>query len=181
MWLKINRFLRYLGCLTLFGSTMVIGQPGTAAAQIQFAPDVPATLSVWGGAYDFVKNDNPAAEFGLQYRPDMKLWIFQPMVGAMHSTNGATHVFAGISVDVVFFDRLVARPSFAPGYYSRGAGKDLGHPIEFRSAFELAYRFDDSSRLGIEVYHLSNAHLGAKNPGEESLTLMYTLPLSRIF
>ena len=87
---------------------------------------------------------------------------------------------AGILMDISFGRRVVATPSFAPGYYARGSGYNLGHAIEFRSQFELAYRFDDRSRLGVSFGHMSNAGIGDKNPGTESLMLNYSIPLSSI-
>jgi lipid A 3-O-deacylase len=140
----------------------------------------PSFLVVSGGYYDFNRQKHPGAEFGLQYRSDQKLWLFQPMVGVMRNSHASTDIYAGISLDLFLGSRFVVRPSFAPSAYIRGAGQDLGHTIEFRSALEFSYRFDDRSRLGLEVYHLSNAGLGDKNPGEESITLVYSLPTTKI-
>lgn len=141
----------------------------------------PSFLSFSAGYFDFNRQKDTAVEFGAQYRSDEKLWIFQPMAGAMAQTDGATNIYAGISLDIFLGNRFVARPSFAPGLYFKGGGHDLGHVIEFRSGIELAYRFDDRSRLGLEIYHLSNAHIGDKNPGEESIVLVYSIPASKIF
>ena len=55
------------------------------------------------------------------------------------------------------------------------------HPLEFRSQIEFAYRFDDRSRLGLAVSHMSNASIANENPGTESAILYYSVPLSRIF
>jgi lipid A 3-O-deacylase len=141
----------------------------------------PSFLMISAGKFDFNRQKNTAAELGLQYRSDYKLWIFQPMVGGMVTSDSAFNLYAGISLDVFLGKRLVFRPSFAPGVYRRGNGLDLGHTIEFRSGAELAWRFDDRSRLGLEIYHLSNAHIGDKNPGEESIVLTYSLPTSKLF
>jgi lipid A 3-O-deacylase len=141
----------------------------------------PAFLSFGAGAFDFRHSDSIAAQGEIQYRSDLKLWIFNPMAGFAATTDGAFYAYAGISLDIFLGKRLVIRPSFAPGFFEEGSGKDLGHHIEFRSAVEIAYRFDDRSRLGLEFYHRSNAGIGEKNPGEESLMLTYALPMSRIF
>ena len=74
---------------------------------------------------------------------------------------------------------FVAQLGFAPTIYYRGTGVDLGFPLEFRSSVELAYRFDDRSRLGAQIYHLSNASLGWQNPGTEVLMLSYSVPITR--
>jgi hypothetical protein len=158
----------------------VVAGVGGAQAQVQVPTTHEGMLAAWVGKYDFNYNDKPAAEFGAQYRAPLDLWIFQPMVGLMHTTNGATNVFAGVSTDVIFFDRAVFTPGAAISGYSRGSGKDLGDGFEFRLSGEFSYRFDDNSRLGLLVYHLSNADLGRINPGEESIALIYSLPTAKI-
>ena len=140
----------------------------------------PSFLTFSVGRYDFNRQKKPTEEGGMQYRSNLKLWVFQPMAGFMVNGNGSADAYAGISLDVFFGNRLVVRPSFAPSYYHRGGGEDLGDKIEFRSAIEFAYRFDDRSRLGLEVYHMSNASLGKINPGEESINLVYSLPTTKI-
>jgi lipid A 3-O-deacylase len=150
---------------------------GAVAAGPARAQD-PSFLTGGIGAFDAFDDDHRAAQFEVQYRSDLKLWVFQPMVGANVSTDGSLYGYAGISLDIFLGNRLVLRPSFAPGLYYEGNGKDLGHVIEFRSAAELAWRFDDRSRLGLEVSHRSNADIGDKNPGEESLMLFYHFPLN---
>lgn len=149
--------------------------PATAAAQQE-----PAFLSFGVGAFDFHR-DSREAQFELQYRHDRKLWVFNPIGGLAVTTDGAVYAYAGISLDIFFGNRVVLRPSFAPGLFGRGDGKDLGSTLEFRSSIELAYRFDDRSRLGVEIYHRSNASIGRRNPGEESLMLTYAIPTGKLF
>lgn len=138
----------------------------------------PSFLTFGVGAFDFTDSDHRSAQFELQYRSGLKLWIFQPMAGVSATTDASAYVYAGVSVDVFFGNRFVLRPSFAPGLYHEGNGKDLGGVLEFRSALEAAYRFDDRSRLGIEISHRSNAGIYDDNPGEETLMLFYHLPLT---
>ena len=165
---------RFKGLVVAVGllAGLLVGRPALAQD--------PSFVSVSAGRYDFNRQKDPSWEAGVQYRSDQKLWIFQPMVGAMHNLHGSTDLYAGISLDVFFGNRIVFRPSFAPSLYIRGGGEDLGYPLEFRSAAELAYRFDNRSRLGVELYHISNAHLGNKNPGEESVNLVYSIPTTVI-
>ncbi len=82
-------------------------------------------------------------------------------------------------VDIFFGRRIVATPSFSFGLYGEGDGKDLGHAVEFRSAIQIAYRFDDRSRLGIMLHHLSNAGLDDINPGANTVMLTYSRPFGR--
>jgi lipid A 3-O-deacylase len=172
--IRLRRF-KHLAAGVALTAAAWIGLPHSPAQ----AQD-PSFLNVSAGRFDFNRQQNPSWEAGLQYRSDLKLWIFQPMVGVMHDLHGSTNAYAGISLDIFLGKRLVFRPSFAPSAYIKAGGKDLGGVIEFRSAAELAYRFDDRSRLGIEIYHLSNAHIYDKNPGEESVTLVYSLPTTTI-
>ena len=59
-------------------------------------------------------------------------------------------------------------PSFTPGLYSKGNGKDLGHVIEFKSELQISLDIFSNSQLGFSYNHLSNASLGTKNPGANS-------------
>lgn len=166
----------FKGLVAVLGLGLILGLGVPRQAQAQDPSFV--TLSV--GRYDFNRQKDPTWEGGMQYRSNLKLWLFQPMVGFMHNGHGTTDLYAGISLDVFFGNRFVVRPSFAPSYYHRAGGEDLGYALEFRSAIEFAYRFDDRSRLGLEVYHMSNAGLGKTNPGEESINVVYSLPVTRI-
>ena len=68
-------------------------------------------------------------------------------------------------------------PNTAAGYFERGFGTNLGSWWEFRCGAELAWRFADMSRLGVAVHHMSNAGLAKHNTGEQSVLLMYSVPL----
>ena len=59
-------------------------------------------------------------------------------------------------------------PSFAPGYYNSGNGKDLGHPLEFKTEVQVSFDLSKDSHLGMSYNHISNASLGTKNPGANS-------------
>jgi len=59
-------------------------------------------------------------------------------------------------------------PSFTPGLYNEGNGKDLGHIIEFKSEVQMSFNLGDSSQMGMSYNHISNASIGKKNPGANS-------------
>ncbi|MCP4465630.1 MAG: acyloxyacyl hydrolase [Halieaceae bacterium] len=145
--------------------------------------DDPAFLTLTAGAYDFNKQDDTAAEFRVEYRSDYKMWELKPFAALAGTTNNSYFVGAGVLMDIYFGRRFVVTPSFAPHYYAKGSsdGKDLGHALEFRSQVEFSYRFDDRSRLGLGVSHYSNASIGDKNPGSETLSLVYSIPITNIF
>lgn len=141
----------------------------------------PAFLSIGAGYYDLF-DDQAAAEARLEYRfsEANQILFFTPFVGVTATSDAATYGYGGMGVDLFFGKRVVLTPNFAVGVYGNGDGKDLGYAIEFRSGFELAYRFDDYSRLGFSFTHISNAGLDERNPGVESLVLMYSVPIGNI-
>ena len=65
-------------------------------------------------------------------------------------------------------DRLNITPSFTPGLYNKGDGKDLGHPLEFKSEVQMSVNLTEGTNLGLSYNHVSNASLGDKNPGANS-------------
>lgn len=131
------------------------------------------TLSL--GAFDFIDSDDTAALVSAEYRfPDKnKIWVLTPFVGAMVTTDSSVYGYAGLGYDWALSDHWYVFPSAAIGGYSDGDGKDLGHGIEFRTGIETGMKSDDGYRLGIGFHHISNAGLGDKNPGTETLTVTY--------
>jgi len=148
-----------------------------AAPGARAADDDPSFIALGAGYYDINDNED-AAEFRVEWRGRRALWVFKPQVGVMGTSDGAVYGYGGILLDIYFGRRIVVTPSFAAGLYHDGSGKDLGHVVEFRSALEVAYRFDNRSRLGVQFYHLSNASLDDNNPGTEVLSFTYAIPLN---
>jgi hypothetical protein len=97
----------------------------------------------------------------------------------MGTEKGTLYVCGGLGWDIFLGKHFVLTPSFAPGLYSKGGGKSLHYPLEFRSSIELAYIFKDKARAGAQFYHISNASLGHKNPGTECLIFFYSFPIRR--
>ena len=142
-----------------------------------FADD-PAFLDLELGTFDVRKGHSFIGD--LEYRSDYKLWVFKPMAGFFATGRGATYVYGGFAVDFFFGDRWVATPSEAIGAYNQGNDAHLGAIPEFRSSLEVAYRFDDRSRLGVMFHHISNAGIGAHNPGSETALMTYSYPFDKI-
>ena len=153
---------------------------GLLAQSERAAADDPAFITLGIGGYDVFQNDDEAVDFRLEYRGE-KLWVFKPWAGIEATSDGAVYGLAGVLVDLYFGRRIVLTPSFGAGAYHDGSGKDLGSVIEFRSQVELAYRFNDRSRLGVAVSHISNASIGDDNPGTEIVTLYYSIPFEKVF
>jgi len=133
-------------------------------------------LAVGAGWFDFNRQQDQAAELRLEYRSSLRLPRL--FAGAFATTDRSVYLYGAFGFDIPL-GRLVLTPSFGAGAYSRGRGKELGNVLEFRSQVELAWRFRGGSRLGLSVCHISNASLGERNPGTESLTLTYEVALRR--
>lgn len=143
------------------------------------AGETPNMLDVSAGVFDML-DDGSAAEFRLEWRGRPMLGWLRPMVGVMGTSDAAAYGYAGLAFELWWFDkRVVLTPSAAVGAYHKGDGKDLGHTLEFRTGAALHYRFDNDSRLGISLHHLSNAGISKnrKNPGSESLMITYAWPI----
>ncbi len=170
--------MRLCRCVFAFG--LLLGLAAVAGATGRARAQDPALVSLGLGYYDINRQTNEAVDFRIEYRHGGKLWIFKPWVGIEGTSDGAVYGAAGILVDVFFGRRVVVTGSFGAGYYEEGGGKDLGHELEFRSQIEIAYRFDDRSRLGLAFSHISNVSIGDINPGVEILNLYYSVPLTRL-
>ena len=97
-----------------------------------------------------------------------------PVTGFMFTENNAVYGYTGIQAFYTF-GKLNFTPSFTPGIYSQGDGKDLGHAIEFKSELQFSLDVFNNSELGFSYNHISNASLGDKNPGANSyMSVSYT-------
>lgn len=145
------------------------------------AADDPDYLTVSAGWFDFNRQKDEGGEFRLEYRSNLKLWELKPFATLAIASNGMTFIGAGVLMDIYLGRRWVVTPSFAPTWW-RGKTDtlDLGHAVEFRSQLEVAYRFDDRSRLGLSISHYSNASLSDTNPGTESAMVSYSIPFSKL-
>lgn len=54
---------------------------------------------------------------------------------------------------------------------------DLGYDLEFFTRLTLAYQLKRHQQIRLKLGHLSNANLGDKNPGAETLTLGWSYQL----
>ncbi|NKB59454.1 MAG: acyloxyacyl hydrolase [Alphaproteobacteria bacterium] len=170
--MAISPILRAICSATLVLALLV----GTRA----YAGEDPSFIAFHAGAYD-VNDNETAGQFNLEYRSSWDDWYVKPFAGVMATTDAAIYGYGGFMLDIYLGRRFVFTPNVAVGFYSDGDGKDLGSVIEFRSGVELAYRFDNRARLGVAFHHISNASIGDSNPGTETLTLVFSLPLNDLF
>ena len=163
-------------------SALVAAALHSAVAQVTFgSPGDPARIAIGGGAFDVIPHANPSTSktTGLamsEYRFGDVLWIVAPFVGVLGTGQGAFYGYGGIGFDINIGQRFVVTPSTAVGYFTRGSGINLDANTEFRSGAEFAYRFENLTRVGVGLYHISNAGIGKHDPGAEFATIVLTMP-----
>ena len=96
-----------------------------------------------------------------------KLGKLSPITGGFLTEKSAFYIYTGAQAEYDFGIFKIT-PSFAPGYYNSGGGKDLGSALEFKSEIQLSLNLSDSTEFGMSYNHISNASLGDKNPGANS-------------
>ena len=129
-------------------------------------------LSFYTGMFDFSDDGKRSTLVGLQHQNeslnrDTFLGNLSPITGAMITADNATYFYTGVQAHYTI-GSLNFTPSFTPGYYNEGNGKDLGHALEFKSEIQLSLELPKNSQFGLSYNHLSNASLGDKNPGANS-------------
>ena len=125
------------------------------------------------GNFDFSDDKQKAILFGFQHQNENLerntfLGNASPITGGFITENSAAYVYTGVEWNYVMGDKIKFTPSFAPGFYHEGDGKDLGHALEFKTEVQLSYSISESTNLGMSYNHISNASLGDKNPGANS-------------
>ena len=129
-------------------------------------------LNFFIGNFDFSDDKQKAILVGFQHQDenlnrDTFLGNVSPITGGFVTENSAAYIYTGIEWNVDM-GGMIFTPSFAPGLYHEGDGKDLGHILEFKSEVQLSYVVSGNTSFGISYNHISNASLGDKNPGANS-------------
>ena len=129
-------------------------------------------FSVYSGMFDFSDDGKKSTLIGFQHQNedlnrDTFLGNLSPITGALITADNASYVYTGVQAQYKI-GALNLTPSFTPGLYNSGDGKDLGHIVEFKSEIQLSLDLPRDSQFGFSYNHLSNASLGDKNPGANS-------------
>ena len=129
-------------------------------------------FNVYSGMFDFSDDGKRSTLIGLQHQNenlnrDTFLGNLSPITGVLITSDNAGYVYTGVQAQYKI-GILNITPSFTPGLYHEGDGKDLGHMLEFKSEVQLSLDLSKNTELGFSYNHLSNASLGDKNPGANS-------------
>ena len=125
------------------------------------------------GSFDFSDDKQKAILVGFQHQNENLerntfLGNASPITGGFITENSAAYLYTGVEWNYKMGKKLKFTPSFAPGLYYEGDGKDLGHVLEFKTEVQASYSISESTSLGVSYNHISNASLGDKNPGANS-------------
>ena len=134
-------------------------------------------LNFFTGMFDFSDTKQASGILGIQHQNDELfresfLGKISPISGGFLTEKNAFYIYTGAQAEYDF-GIFTITPSFAPGYYNYGDGKDLGSPLEFKSEVQVSLNLSDNTEFGMSYNHISNASLGDKNPGANSYMLNF--------
>tara|TARA_B100000029_G_scaffold252599_1_gene249541 strand:- start:255 stop:752 length:498 start_codon:yes stop_codon:yes gene_type:complete len=129
-------------------------------------------LNFFTGMFDWSDHKQKSTTIGLQHQNEdlfrnSFLGKISPITGGMLTDKNAFYLYTGIEANYGI-GPLKITPSFAPGYYNAGDGKDLGYPLEFKTEVQVSLDLSETTHIGVSYNHISNASLGNKNPGANS-------------
>ena len=129
-------------------------------------------FNFYSGMFDFSDDGKRSNLFGVQHQnenlvKESFMGTLSPVTGFMMTGDSASYLYTGVQAQYKF-GSINFVPSFTPGLYNEGDGKDLGHILEFKSEVQLSLDVSGNSEVGFSYNHISNASLGDKNPGANS-------------
>ena len=129
-------------------------------------------FNIYSGMFDFSDDGKKSTLIGLQHQNENLnrntfLGNLSPITGVLITADNAGYVYTGVQAQYKL-GSVNLTPSFTPGLYHEGSGKDLGHILEFKSELQISLDVFKNAELGLSYNHISNASLGDKNPGANS-------------
>tara|TARA_B100001059_G_scaffold5713_1_gene4823 strand:- start:64 stop:582 length:519 start_codon:yes stop_codon:yes gene_type:complete len=128
----------------------------------------------YSGTFDVIDKEDDAKTtlVGIQHNNDNLfrdtfLGKFSPLTGAFMTGDNSLYLYTGIQAEYnLGFLNII--PSFAPGYYEAGDGKDLGSALEFKSEIKFDINIFKNTTIGYSYNHISNNDWGSINPGSNN-------------
>ena len=159
--------------LLLF-SWIICMTPNLSFSDETIVKDKTTELNVYSGTFDTIdkEGDDQTSLVGIEHKNqnlfrDTIFGKFQPITGGFVTGDNAAYVYTGVEAQYKI-GRLNILPSFTPGYYEKGDGKDLGSPLEFKSEIKFGFELGKNSKLGYSYNHISNNDWGDINPGSNN-------------
>ena len=137
-------------------------------------------ISFYTGTFDVIdkEGDDQTTLFGIEHKNtnlfrDTFLGKFKPVTGAFMTGNSSVYLYTGIEGQYGI-GALKILPSFTPGYYEKGDGKDLGSALEFKSEVKIGFDIFKNSKLSYSYSHISNNDWGETNPGTDNQQITFS-------
>ena len=144
------------------------------------ADESDTNISVYTGTFDVIdkEGDDQTSLFGIEHKNqnlfrDTFLGKFKPVTGAFMTGDSSVYLYTGIEGQYGI-GPLKILPSFAPGYYEKGDGKDLGSVLEFKSEIKVGLELFENSKLSYSYSHISNNDWGDSNPGTDNEQITFS-------
>ena len=137
-------------------------------------------ISVYTGTFDVIdkEGDDQTTLIGVEQRNtdlfrNTFLGKIAPVSGAFVTGKTSLYFYTGIEGQYNLGPINIS-PSFTPGYYDKGNGKDLGSELEFKSEVKIGFDIFKNSNLGYSYSHISNNDWGSTNPGTDNQQLTFS-------
>ncbi len=137
-------------------------------------------ITFYTGTFDVIdkEGDDQSTLLGVEHRNsdlfrNTFIGKFSPISGGFMTADNSIYLYTGVEAqyDVGLLKIL---PSFAPGYYEKGNGKDLGSVLEFKSEIKIGLDIFENSRIGYSYSHISNNNWGDINPGTDNQQISFS-------
>ena len=140
----------------------------------------PTEVNFYAGTFDTIdkEGDDQTSLFGLEHKNEKLfrntyLGQFKPITGGFITGDSAIYMYTGVEGQYKI-GKVDILPSFAPGYYEKGNGKDLGSALEFKSEIKLGIDFGKNSKFSYSYNHISNNDWGDTNPGTNNQQISFS-------
>ena len=137
-------------------------------------------ISFYTGTFDVIdkEGDDHTSLFGIEHRNptlfrDTFLGKFSPVSGGFMTGDSSVYLYTGVEGQYGV-GPLKILPSFTPGVYEKGDGKDLGSVLEFKSEIKLGFDIFENSQIGYSYSHISNNNWGDTNPGTDNQQITFS-------
>ena len=145
-----------------------------------YAESIRNNVSGYVGTFDTIdkEGDDQTKLIGIEHKnPDLFrntfLGKFSPISGGFITGKDAVYLYTGIEGQYQV-GPINILPSFSPGYYEKGSGKDLGDVLEFKSEIKLGFDILDYGNIGYSYSHISNNDWGQINPGTDNQSISFS-------
>jgi Lipid A 3-O-deacylase (PagL) len=126
--------------------------------------------------------DHPPSFVGTaEYRPSFNLLQsaaeLHPILGLLSNTQGSVYGYGGLRLGFPLSDTWRYENAVGFGGYVQDNGPDLYCPFEFFLAVSILKNISEKYRVGIQLFHISNAGIVTHDPGSNNYLAVFELPL----